>query len=246
VVQLTGRDQAILRDVLRFGALTCAQLTRRHFGATWTAYHRLALLVGAGYLEHARVLYGAPGVYVATSRGAAVAEAELPAVRPTPMFLAHHLAVADLADWLLARHVGASWVTERELRQEAMRVVRQQSHGRLAGGTTHVPDGLLLLPHEPTADDVMRRTRPPQAQSMVTVAVELEVTSKKERDYERILRWYGGALTYRQVTWFCTTEAVRRRLASLVIRERLGDLVSVEALPAAVEVSSWGRTWGSS
>lgn len=48
-IRLTERDRAILADVVRFGALTVDQVTRRHFGATAAAYRRLAALADAGY-----------------------------------------------------------------------------------------------------------------------------------------------------------------------------------------------------
>ncbi len=239
-VQLTARDRAILQDVVRFGALTCDQLVRRHFGAASTAYHRLAALVATGYLEHLRVLFRAPGVYVATPRGAALAGTELPAARPAAPALAHHLAVADLADWLLARHDGATWVTERELRREAMLAVRGRSHGRLFAGTPHVPDGVLLLPPDPTGGVRSGARAAGPAGPVERVAVELEATAKTKTRYEDILRWYRGALGYRRVAWFCATGALQRRLEAVVREGRLESLVSVERLPAGVEVAPWG------
>jgi hypothetical protein len=72
------------------------------------------------------------------------------------------------------------------------------------------------------------------------VAVELERTTKPPGDYARILRWYGGALAYERVAWFAATEALRRRLADLITRERLDDFMAVEPLPPGVWVRAWG------
>ncbi len=116
-VLLTDRDVAILRDLVRFGALTIAQVAVRHFGAENTARRRLAALADVG----------------------------LPAGRLTSVTLAHYLAVADLAEHLLTAHPGASWVTERELRRDGMAAVRDRGDGRLLEGLPHVPNGVLVL-----------------------------------------------------------------------------------------------------
>ncbi len=72
------------------------------------------------------------------------------------------------------------------------------------------------------------------------IAVELELSGKKADEYGRILRWYAGALDYRRVWWFCATPALRRKIADLVERERLGDFVGVAPLPAGVVAHGWG------
>ncbi|HEV8635670.1 MAG TPA: replication-relaxation family protein, partial [Chloroflexota bacterium] len=168
-MRLTDRDRAILRDAVRFGALTVEQIARRRFGSVWTAYDRLKALATAGYLELVRVWHGAPGVNVATPEGTRVAGVGLPPARVTASTLAHHLAVADLAERLLAAHPGARWLTERELRSDAMAAARDRASGRLLDGTPHVPDGVLVLPDG-------RR-----------VAVELECSAKGGARYRTVL-----------------------------------------------------------
>lgn len=212
-VRLTPRDVAMLRDVVRFGALTIEQLGRRHFGSVLTAYGRLAALADAGYLELVRVWYAAPGVYVATPEGTRVADVPLPPARVSPATLEHHLAVADVADWLLARDPGAQWITERELRRDAMVVARERGTGRLLDGVAHVPDGVLL-----PADGTRQ-------------AIEVERTGKGSARYRRVLGWYAGSMDFDRVRWLVTDEGVRSRLAALVRAERLDDLVDVEPLP---------------
>jgi hypothetical protein len=132
--------------------------------------------------------------------------------------------VVDLADALLARHPGASWTSERELRRDAMTTVRDHRRGQLLGGTPHMPDGVLLVPGRPPGE----------------VAIELELSGKTLAAYARILRWYGAALDYRRVWWFCATEAIRRRIADLVERERMDDFVAVEPVPAGVAGTACG------
>lgn len=215
-VQLTPRDVAILRDVVRFGALTVEQLGRRHFGSVLTAYGRLAALAGAGYLELVRVWHAAPGVYVATPVAARVADVALPPGRVSAATLGHHLAVADVAERLLAGDPGSRWITERELRRDGMTAARERGTGRLLDGVPHVPDGLLVLPDG-------RR-----------VAIEVERCGKGNARYRRILGWYVGSMAYDRVRWLVADEGVRSRLSGLVRAERLDDLVEVEALPATL------------
>jgi hypothetical protein len=237
---------AVARDVVRFGALTAAQLARRHFGALRTAENRLAALAAAGYLRRVRVWYRGPGVVLATPAGARLAAVGLPAARLRPLTLAHHLVVADVADALLARYAGgqaaassgtggagaagAAWVTERELRRDGLAAVRDR-RGRLVDGVGHAPDGLLVLPPGAGADGDGRAAR---------IAVEVELTPKGLPAYRRILRWYGGALDLDRGWWFGATPAVRERLQAVVDDERMGDLVAVAPLPAGVEVPAWG------
>jgi hypothetical protein len=90
-----------------------------------------------------RVWHGAPGVYVATPEGTRVADAGLLPAKVTASTLAHHHAVADLAERLLVEHPGARWLTER---RDAMAASRERGTGRLFDGVPHVPDGVLVPP----------------------------------------------------------------------------------------------------
>jgi len=211
--QLTTRDLEVLRDVVRFGALTVQQVSRRHFSSRQRANARLAALVAGGYLRGERVWYRGPSIYLATPAGARLADVGLPPGHLAVATLRHHLAVADLAEHLLAEHPGASWVTERELRRDGMTAVRDRGDGRLLEGLPHVPDGVLVL------GDGSR------------VAVELEASPKRQSAYERIFAWYAGTFDYAAVRWFCPAPAVEARLRKLVERQQVDDLISVEGLP---------------
>jgi hypothetical protein len=235
-IQLTDRDRAILADLVRLYALTADQVARRHFGSVHTAYHRLGALAGAGYLALHRPWYRGPGVYLATPAGARLAAVGLPAPRYRPMALAHHLAVADVGARLTRAYAGSRWVCERELRRAAMAAVRDRRGGRLVDGVPHVPDGVLVLPSAPSAPSPSAAG----AANGARVAVEVELTRKGDAEYARILRWYGAELGYQRVVWLCAGEPVRRRLAELIRREQVDDFMTVEPLPAAIAVASWG------
>jgi hypothetical protein len=234
-VRVTARDVAILGDLTRFAALTLAQVTRRHFGAASTAAHRLDGLEEAGYLVHRRPWYRGPGVYAAAPAGARLAAVGLPAARWSLHALAHRLAVVDLADALLTAHPGGRWVTERELRRDGLATVRDRRGGRLLAGAPHAPDGVLVLPAGPGGSGGGGGGGGAEE----AVAVELELTPKPAAEHARILRWYAAELTTRRVAWFVATATLRRRLEEAIARERLDDFMSVEPLPAGVEVPSW-------
>ncbi len=166
------------------------------------------------------MFFRAPAAYVATREGADLAGVGLSAIRPSANDLQHTLLLVDLADWLLARQSGSRWTTERELRREAMRAVRDTGTGRLWRGPEHVPDGLLVLPDG-------RR-----------VAIELELTEKAAPRYGSILRWYATQ-GYDAVQWYFESEALCGRVRAALQAEVLDDLVAVALLPQPLRASTW-------
>lgn len=224
-IQLTPRDVAIAQDLVRFYGLTAEQVARRHFTAGRTAANRLAELAAVGYVQLERPWYRGLGVYVATRLGTQLADVGLPAPPFRPLRMAHHLAVADLAEILLRKYAhvdGIAWICERELHQAAMAMVRDRDGGRLLAGVEHVPDGVLTTPS-------------------ARWAVEVELSKKGDVEYLRIFRWYAAQRDYRRVAWYAGAEPVRRRIEALIGRERLDDFMTVLPLPEGVTVYSWGR-----
>lgn len=219
-LQLTARDQRLLADLVRYGALTEEQLARRHFASSTTAAQRIRALRRAGYIQVQRSWYGQPSICLATQHGAQLADAGLPACRVSYGTVRHQLCVANLADWLLRQHPGSTWTTERELRREAMIAAQEAGSGRLVDGIPHVPDGLLVLPAE-------------------RWAVEVELSTKSSGAYERILRWYALAPGYHRLMWYVASPALQARLQTITLRYGLEDLMGVDLLPAHVEVPAW-------
>jgi hypothetical protein len=219
---LTARDYSVLIDLVRFGALTLEQLTRHHFPSINGCAQRLATLRSLQYVDGQRIWYRGPSAYVATSRGARLADIGLRPSRLVPETAAHQLAVTDLADWCLAQEPAAAWTTERELRHDASQawIDQREQPSLLSSGLPHMPDGVLT--------DLSGR-----------VAIELELSAKPRLAYERIFRWYAGATEYDRVRWFVRSERLRQRLTGLVRQHGLEDVMSCEPLPAAVHVPSW-------
>jgi len=203
--RLTERDLEVLGDVVRFSAVTVAQIQRRHFTGRTAAYLRLQRIAEHGLLRHVRLLAGEAGVYVATGPGAELADVDLPAARFKPHQLVHTLAVGDLADHLRAAYPGSVWTTERELRRDILRT-RRESDGRLGRSRmSRTPDGLLTL-----ADGT-------------TVAVELELTIKSQDRYKEILNATAAHRPAKKVWWFVKSAAARERIAKLARPYRLPE-----------------------
>ncbi|MBV9359609.1 MAG: replication-relaxation family protein [Chloroflexi bacterium] len=219
---LTARDYAVLIDLVRFGALTLEQLTRHHFRSVNGCAQRLAALRSREYVTGERIFYRGPSAYMATARGARLADIGLRPGRLVPETAVHQLAVTDLADWCLAQQPSARWTTERELRHDAGQawIDEQDQPSLLAHGLPHMPDGLLSEPDG-------------------RVAIELELSTKPRLAYERIFRWYAGATEYDRVRWFVRSERLRQRLTVLVRQHGLDDVMTCEPLPAVVQLPSW-------
>lgn len=173
-MQLTARDFKVLRWILRHGVVTANQVRRDFFPSQRRAYGRLRDLGQAGLLTHRRVLYGEPGVYRATERGAELADIGLTPGRLRWPDLEHSLSVVDLSQDLLRENPGARWVTEREIRRDSMeREYRDPESGKLVAvadqSRDRRPDGLLIQP------------------GGRMVAVEYEQTPKRSGVYEKLV-----------------------------------------------------------
>jgi len=116
----------------------------------------------------------------------------------------HSLALVDLTEELLAANPGARLVTEREIRamrfRELAEKTRRPGFGRIPDGILHLKDGR-------------------------TVAVEIDLTAKRQRDVERILLGYKQE-RYDKVWWFARPGLVPR-LSDIMKKNRVDDLVDI-------------------
>jgi len=209
---LTPRDTEILTWVGRYGVVTADQIARRFFsrddGAVGqaAAYRRLRKLRELDLLRMDRTFYMEPSVIRLTTRGARQADC---GVGPAKLVLAevrHALAVVDVVEDLLARNRGADLTTERELRIG----YRQELADGARPGRNRLPDAVLVIKGK-------------------TIAVEVDLTSKRSNDYERILGAYVRQ-EYDAVWWYVRPRVVAR-LQEIVKRGRATDFVSVRPLP---------------
>jgi hypothetical protein len=204
--EITERDREIIRWMTRHGVVTTELVGRRFFWRStandygkWAAYRRLRALRELGLTLSDKPFADLPAVLRVTREGARMANVGL---RPAPLVLSelrHSLAVVWLTEYLLAEHAGAELTTERELRAQRYRElrdgVREVEEGRAA-------DALLRIP----ADDA-------SAQGVMVIAIELDLSRKDRRAAERMIRQYDYENDIDKVWWYVMPGRVERTRA---------------------------------
>lgn len=216
--QLTERDCEILRWITRHGVVTAELVGRRFFWrpavndyGKWAAYRRVRALRELGLLLSDKPFADRPAALRVTREGAQIADVGL---RPAPLVLSelrHSLAVVWLTEYLLAENAGAELTTERELRAQRYRELRDGTR-RIEQG--RAPDALLRIP-----------TKGAGAQGVTTVAVELDLTRKDRRAMERMVRQYDYENVDR--VWWYVARARLERTRALVRELRADDRIEV-------------------
>jgi hypothetical protein len=207
-LKLTERDLQVLCDLVRYGPLRSEQLAERHaFRSKAAAQARLRKLEAGGLLEHYAL-----DTYLPTPEGTRRTDLGLRPPGKPGEHLPHHMAVADLAAWLLNEERGSKFVTERELRAGI---------GLPTSMRGHWPDGKLVLA------------------SGKEHAIELELHGKPADKYDGILRWFAGALIFERFRWYVRDAAIGKTLDERAKRHDLSDFMSIEPVPSVVRVLSW-------
>lgn len=213
--QVTSRDVEIVRWIGRHGIVTVEQVSRKFFAredgsqGDWAAYRRLRKLEELHLIRRDPTFWREPAVLRATAAGARLADLDLAPAHIVLAEVHHTLALVDLMEQLLAQNRGATMVTEREIR--ALRFSELAVKQRRPG-FGRIPDGILHLGNKKT------------------VAVELDLTSKRQRDIERVIRGYKEE-RYDAVWWFARP-AIAGRIKEIVRANRVDDLI---------EVKTWSR-----
>ncbi|HEV3312722.1 MAG TPA: replication-relaxation family protein [Chloroflexota bacterium] len=209
--QITLRDRQILAWIGTHGMVTADQVARRFFaredGAVGkrAAQRRLAVLEKLALVRrNATPFWRAPWVIRVTQAGADMGEISIRPARMVEGEVRHALALVDLVEELARFNRGCTLRTEREIRTDRW---HQRQDGRLRPGKGRTPDGELTL----------RDGR--------VVAIELDLTPKRSKDFERILR------AYRQerfdVVWWYVLPGALARVAKLVADNRVDDFIEV-------------------
>jgi hypothetical protein len=197
----------------RHGVVTADQVARRFFvrddGGTGSraAYRRLAVLENLGFVRRDRTpFWRAPQVLRITKAGAEVGEIDIAPARIVEGEVRHSVALVDLVEQLAAANPTAKLRTEREIRtdrwHERHAGTRQPARGR-------TPDGQLTL------------------RNGKVIAIELDLTPKRSKDFERILRAYRQE-RYDKVWWYVLPGVVPR-VTKLVNENRVDDFIDVRA-----------------
>lgn len=218
--EVTERDVEILRWITRHGVVTAELVGRRFFWrpgvndyGKWAAYRRLRALHSLGLVLKDKPFVDHPELLRVTREGARIADV---GIRPAPLVLSqlrHSIAVVCLTEHLLTENAGAELATERELRAQRYRELRDGARETEQG---RAPDALLSVP-----------TNGPGAQGVVTVAVELDLTRKDRRAMERMVRQYDYERVDR--VWWFVTPARLDRTRALVRELRADDRIEVRA-----------------
>jgi len=235
--RITDRDIEILTWMGRHGVVTPQQVGRQFFVhegqvAQKRAYRRLAKLEELALIRRDTPFARHSDVLRLRSRGAALAESDLPPARYVLREIPHELAVVDLVEELLANNRGATLQTGREIRRQR---VGERTDGKRRAGRGRIPDAVLIL------------------KSGKTAAIELQLRPKRARDDETILEGYIQE-RFDHVWWYVPESAVKR-VRELVKSRRADDLVEVRAGPGPaasqpevtardVEVITWIGRYG--
>jgi hypothetical protein len=228
--RVTARDKQIVRWIGRLRIVTAAQVGERFGVGRAVTYARLGGMVRLGLLDHARVFYGQPGVYLATRPGLSIGDLELPPARIDVRTYAHELELSSVVVELEREFGPARVKTEREMRaaetplgsrpsnRQRFAVPLSGARGQLqltpAGHPRlHFPDCAVFGASGEAADGVL--------------AVELERTAKGRARLRRIVAAYVGARHIASVRYYAVDERVRRLVEREVAAQRAHTLIDV-------------------
>ena len=209
---ITERDIDMLRWVGRHGVVSPDQVARKYFSrdgngtvGKGAAYRRLRKLRELGLLRSDHTFYLETSVLRLTRSGASLADADVGPARLVLAEVHHSLAVVDLTEQLLSANKSATLTTERELRVARR---REMAANTRPIGRGRLPDAVLVKGGK-------------------KIAVELDLTTKRANDIERILRRYLQE-RYDEVWWYVRPKSVQR-LRDIVRRNRADDMVTVRS-----------------
>lgn len=200
VVRASARDLELLRFVGEQYAVTLPQLARLMGRSEHAARWLRSRWERAGWAQGQALLVGEPVFVWLTRRGLRAAGLPYRAWRPSPGGLAHVAAVNEVRIELAERRPAAVWVCERQLAREA--------RSELGGFGAHRPDGLLLVDGG-------------------EVAVEVELTLKRQGRVERVMREHVARYG---AVWYFAPPRLMRTLEE-VAAEFADERVRVLALP---------------
>lgn len=209
--QITARDRDILAWIGRHGLVTTDQVAQWFFGrddgsvGKRAAHRRLAILEGLGLVRRDQTpFWRAPWVIRVTQAGADMGESGVRPARLVEGEVRHAIALVDLVEGLAASNKGATLRTEREIRTDRW---HERQDGKLRPGKGRTPDGELNLSNGKV------------------IAIELDLTPKRSKDFERILRAYRQE-RFDAVWWYVLPGAVPR-VKKLVSDNRCEDFIQV-------------------
>ncbi len=195
--------------------VTAEQVANRFFGredgavGLRAAYRRLDILLKMGLIRRDQTpFHRAPKILRVTTAGAEMGEIGLAPAQYVEGEVRHAVALVDLVELLLTQYKGSTLTTEREIRTDRW---HERKDGRRDSGKGRIPDAQLTL------------------KTGRTVAVELDLTAKRSKDFERILKAYRQE-KFDEIWWYVVPGAVER-VRKLIEQNRCDDFMDVRPIP---------------
>jgi hypothetical protein len=224
----TPRDKQIVHWIGRLGAAGAGHVMRRFAMGRTTTYARLNGLVTDGLLVHRTILYGEPGLYMASAEGLRLCGLErLGVYRLSAAGFVHAREVASAAVEIGGALPGWSLMSERELRVvelEECELVGSAKVGELSTGqpAVHRPDLLVISP------------------GSRAVAVEIELSIKARSRLTRICRGWARA-RHIDAVYYLAEPGALRAVQRAVAEVRAEEKISVLPLAGAQLLASLER-----
>ena len=180
---ITLRDIDILNFINDFGYCNINHISKR-FGFNYPRnYEVMRKLIKEGTVIHEFILKYQHGIYRLTNQGAKLTD--FPPIKTVNLaHYHHHLIATDLVISLWQKYPDASLFTERQLKRD------QLEGGKRRPG--HLPDAVLQMPDGKN------------------IAIEVELTPKWKKRFEKIIKGYAASFYYKEVWYFCPTQLMAR------------------------------------
>lgn len=196
-IQLTERDQKLIRTLFEYGVLTSRQIGSWFFNGIQktTVLRRLRLLQKGKYIRKRGTLNDGTAVFMTGENGIQVTGEKLPFTTYPNFLLEHEIQIGNLRWFLEGAGAVKSWMTERALRSEI--AIRHSHRDR---SKFIVPDALILFRHFQRSD--------------AKVALEMELHLKSNSRYREKFRRMDESPVF---TWYVTkTISMAIKLLNLV------------------------------
>lgn len=219
VPAVTERDRAMLAWLGRHRFATAKQVQAKFQFHQRAVYARLAKMAQLGLVEHHRVLYGEPGVYITTKGGLAIAGVDFTPATIDMRTYWHTFGLVTLATELEAVDDVEAVLTEREIRAaDSGASERRELQYAVWMGQNRATGAPRL--HFP--DLVVRRADGQKE------AIEYELNPKQSSRLKAIISGYVRARHLTGgVTYHTPKQAIAKRIEAIARRLDAQDLVRV-------------------
>ncbi|MBI3294430.1 MAG: hypothetical protein HYZ71_06835 [Deltaproteobacteria bacterium] len=208
---ITHRDAPLLHFLWKWKMTTTSAIAAKFYPnlALWTAYKRLWVLEKAGYIRARCDETQSYCLWALNKRGFAFVKARMPKMREEGYlseYLVHDALVSavHLGDGLIEDSSGLEFFSEQELR----RLHPNDFPEWVPKNMFHRSDGFWRLMNE---------------SGQQVIALEVELTSKCDDDYEMVGRFYGGETKVAMVLWIVSGARFAEKIHRLTSRVSRGQ-----------------------